>query len=267
MKFRVYSFEARCAVIISRGFVEGENKLSILKLLKNELARFTSTAKLNRIESHRLWLFCNDLYRKIARQVRGNRTDNESVYRAIKKQLSMMERVKNAISLSVEVRDKHGYLEELKSSGIFYLCSKHSKCAKGHEDYQGRVYVSENWRERCTDVELVEKISAYIRNHDCLTIEEVVGAPIYMVRRPNCKHYFIALDTDEVLHNSVGKLLKKHDMIEKVSKGSYEYFMYRSYYERLKVLLGLRDVCPCDLLEADIKSARKKMKKWLSLIS
>lgn len=266
LKFRIYSFEARCAAIISEGLVGGKGKQSILLQLKKELDIFRYKVALNVNEANNLWKSLVSLYVVISKKVWGRRTDYESVYLAIRQSLPDLEKIKNKIGRDVESRDKLDYISRITNRGIFYLCSRHTNCAEGHKDFQGKIYVSENWRERCPDNATKRKVVAYIRNHNCRTVQEIVGDPVYMVTRPNCRHYFIEIDIDEVLHSSVNKMLKKHDMINsKVS--SYEYLMYRNYYERLKVLIALRKICPCLRLEKDIKNTRKLMKKWLAMVS
>lgn len=266
LKSRIYGFEVRCAGIISQGLVSGKGKQPILKQLKQELVAFRSTVKLHSREVNQLWLMCLSSYQIISGKVWGKRTDNVSVYNAIKRLMPTLEHIKNEVGQGIEERKKSSYLANLLDDGIFYLCSYHTNAAKDHAQYQGKIYVSENWRERCIDSEDRKRVAAYIKNHKCLTVEEICSAPVYMVTRPNCQHYFTRVDIDEVMHNSVKKLLKTYDMV-KTDKSSYEYNQYRNYYERLKLLMSLRGICPCYDLEADIRQTRKITKKWLSMVS
>lgn len=266
LKFRIYGFEVRCAAIIGRGLAGGKGKRPILAELKRELAAFRSTVKLTDGEADWLWLMCVNECKSVSKTVWGKRADSESVYRAIRATLPYLEKIKNGLGGGIENRDKTDYLAKLTSQGIFYLCSSHSHCAEGHKDFQGKVYVSENWRERCPDPRTRKRVASYIRNHNCLTVEEIVGDPVYMVTRPNCRHYFVEVGIEEVMHSGVKKLLKNHDMVH-AGVNSYEYGQYRNYYERLKMLIGLRESCPCPKLEADITETRRIMKKWLAMVS
>ena len=266
LKFRIYGFEVRCAAIIGRGLARGKGKRPILAELKRELAAFRSTVKLTDGEANGLWLMCANEYKSVSKTVWGKRADSESVYRAIRATLPYLEKIKNGLGRDIESRDKLSYLSQLTGEGIFYLCSSHTHCAEGHKDFQGKVYVSENWRERCPDSRTRRRVASYIRNHGCRTVEEIVGDPVYMVTRPNCRHYFVELDIEEVMHSGVKKLLKNHDMVH-AGVNSYEYGQYRNYYERLKMLIGLRESCPCPKLEADITDTRRIMKKWLAMVS
>ena len=265
LKFRIYGFEVRCITIISHGLVSGKGKQPIVRELKKELSTFRSTVKLTDSEANRLWLMCVKEYNSVSKKVYSKRTDNESVYMAIRGTLPYLESVKNNLGKDIENHEKLAYMGDLISSGIFYLCSYHKHCAADHLDYQGRVYVSSEWRSRCP-AEFADKVESYIKNHNCLTVEEIMGEPVYMTTRPNCRHYFIELDIDEVLHNSVKKLLRTHEMISE-GVNSYEYSQYRNYYERLKALIALRQVCPCLKLEADITETRRLTKKWLAMVS
>ena len=261
LKFRTYSFEVKCAYIISHSLVGNRGKFAVKKLLRRALMEFRSTVKITDREANELWLNCMYMLSRIDWRSK----DNSKIYAQMKRLLPSLERFKNRFVSDIEVREKNAYLRDLLSDGIFYLCSWHKDCAKDHEAYQGKIYVAEDWEERCLDGDQ-GKIRAYIKNHKCLTVQEVVGDPVYMITRPNCRHYFISVPVDEVLHNSAKKLLKEHDMIKEGHKKNDAYYAYREYYERLKFLIALRDTCPCNELEVDIKKTRRLMKKWLSSV-
>lgn len=94
---------------------------------------------------------------------------------------------------------------------VFYMCSTHSNPAKDHAEWQGKIYVDRFWREALAydDVRL-KMVAAYIKNHDVKTVQEICGAPVYLLTRPYCKHFFISLDTNEVLGSSINKIKKNH---------------------------------------------------------
>lgn len=262
ISYRIYGSEVRLVGIISHNLVSNKGKRSLRKELVGELARVRSTVKLTDSEANRLWLFSQFFYNKLSRYDYKDKSP-EYLYEKIKRLMPNLERFKHELVRNIEARDKNAYLGDLLSDGIFYLCSYHKDCAEDHVDYQGKIYVSEDWEARCYDYDR-KRIAAYIRNHDCKTIEWVLGEPVYLLTRPNCRHYFTEMSVDEVLHSSVKKLLKKYDMISESGERSDSYYMYREYYERLRMLLELRDVCPCYKLEEDIRRTRKLIKKWLS---
>ena len=112
-------------------------------------------------------------------------------------------------------RRKTGLAQEMRGhrarTGVFYLLSSHSNPAEGHAPYQGQIFVDRFWKSVTSDdPELQKKVRAYIRNHDTLTVQEIIKSPVYMITRPYCKHFFIELDTDEVLNNGVKKIRNNH---------------------------------------------------------
>lgn len=99
--------------------------------------------------------------------------------------------------------------------GVFYLCSWHINPAEDHKDWQGRIYVDRFWRNILQgDVARLKAVEAYIRNRNIKTVQWVTGAPVYMITRPYCRHFFTGLDTDEVLGASLKKIKKLHGDME-----------------------------------------------------
>jgi hypothetical protein len=96
---------------------------------------------------------------------------------------------------------------------VLYLCSSHQKPAEGHSDYQGRVYVDRMWRSTLAkagfdgEIPLVEE---YVATHHTLTVQEAIRGPIWLTTRPNCKHFFIPLDTEEALGRSLKEIRLAH---------------------------------------------------------
>lgn len=91
--------------------------------------------------------------------------------------------------------------------GVFYLLSSHSNPALGHAEYQGQIFVDRFWKS-VTGKD--KRVQAYIRNHDTKTVQEIIKEPVYMITRPYCKHFFIELDTEEVLNNGLKKVRQNH---------------------------------------------------------
>ena len=132
-------------------------------------------------------------------------------------------------------RRKTGLAQEMRAhrarTGVFYLLSSHSNPAEGHAPYQGKIYVDRFWRSiTADDPELQKKVRAYIRNHDTLTVQEIIREPVYMLTRPYCKHFFIELDTDEVLNNGLKKVKQSHPEAQVRTHN----INYRKKYYRLR---------------------------------
>ena len=271
----LYGLELRITAIITNGLVHCVPKIITLKEIKKELLRFTYVIPLTMTEFNRLWTSFVQRYVKVSKQTYSALKSSEKdykekllerqdvVYNVMSKSvLNRIEHDRNVVADEVEQRIKRQSLNVLTHSGIFYLCSTHVNPAKDHADYEGKVYVSTDWEKRCTDKER-KKVAAYIKNHKIQTIEWVTGAPVYMIFRPNCKHYFIKLDTEEVLSASVRKLLRKHDMYmpDEVPM-SKEQMNYKHYYEKTKALQYLREMCPSKKLDDDIKRSKKLTRAW-----
>ncbi len=98
---------------------------------------------------------------------------------------------------------------------IFYITSYYGDCAKDHADYQGKIYFDRDWRANAPK-DRIEEIENYISSNKLMSVQEVTGAPVYLTSRPNCRHYFQAIDIDSVLgaknEKDVSKLRSERDL-------------------------------------------------------
>lgn len=127
---------------------------------------------------------------------------------------------------------------KLEVPRIFYLASSHNDCAEDHLDYQGKVYVDEKWESCITDTSIKLEIRKYINAHNVKTFQWVIGKPVWFITRPNCRHYFKSIDTEEVLNKSVKDLIKNHKMHSKIGKSdtqSYKHPLKKDWYTRENV--------------------------------
>ena len=283
LKQVVFGYEVRVNAIIGNSLVHRVPKQQTLKLIRKELGRLTKYANLSSIEMNHLWQDSYSRYIRVSKQSfsslrRANNykkpeKDNEDyeqelalrkniVYKTLRKEWKALEHEKNELANEYEYRSKHDSLQEQFASGIFYLCSTHINPAKDHADWEGKIYVSEDWEDRVSP-DQHSQVAAYIRNHKIMTVQWVVGEPVYLITRPNCKHYFIEVSVDEVLNSSVRKLLKAHDMyMQDEHEITYEYAQYRNYYDRLKALTYLPRMFDAEELSVDITETRKLARKW-----
>lgn len=274
----LYGYEIRATAIIGNGLVHRVPKQQSLKLIRKELGKVQKYAGLSRNETHQLWLDSYARYMKVSKksfsELRKSGAykleyDDELkmrkniVYGHLRKEFRSLEYEKNELANDYEVRAKRDTLNDLLQDGIFYLCSTHINPAKDHAEWEGKIYVNEDWAEQVQDDSERSRISAYIRNHHIRTVQWVTGDPVYMIYRPNCKHYFIPVATEEVLSSSVKKMLKEHDMyMEDEPEQTYEYGQYKNYYERGKMLTYLKSMFDAEELDKDIKENNKLVKKW-----
>ena len=282
LKSATFGFEVRSTAIISNGLVHRVPKQQTLKLMRKELVRLQKYANLSQSETNRLWQENYSRYIRVSKQSfsslrRANSAEKGTidyenelklrkniVYKTVRNEFPLMEKNKNELVNAVEYRAKRDQLTDLFASGVFYLCSSHTKPAKDHADWEGKIYVSDDWRNR-VDQDLHGKIEAYIKNHDVKTVEWVTGEPVYLVTRPNCKHYLIEVGVEEVLGNSAKSLLKAHKMyMQDEVTISYEYAQYKGYYERLKMLTYLHRMFDAEEMNKDIQDTRRLARKWLT---
>ena len=260
-------------------------KQKVLKSVRNELNRLTKYANLSLSETHTLWNETYGRYMRMSKKAFSSlkqakkkvliRADTEItydeelklrknvIYGLARKEFKGLEHTKNELANDIEYRAKSDQIRNLLSGNdVFYLCSSHRNPAKDHADWEGKVYITEDWQSKVSSEEAT-KIVAYIRNHNTRTVEWVTGEPVYLVTRPNCKHYLIPVTVTEVLNNSTRKLLKEHDAyMEDEKEQSYEYGQYKDYYERLKMLTYLKSMFDAEDLDKDIKETRILVRKW-----
>lgn len=145
----------------------------------------------------------------------------------------------------------------------FYLCSSHNDCAKDHLEWQGKIYIDEN----CKD----PKCLALANQYHMRTYQWVIGKPVWLVTRPNCRHYFKALTYNEVAGKSYESLIKEYKMhktigdrpIMQTLKGGQDVdIVIKSYEERLKLHLSMNRVRPNQFLKSAIDKDRLLLKKW-----
>ena len=141
---------------------------------------------------------------------------------------------KRKMNLADEMRNHRA------NNGVFYMSSIHSNPAPDHAAYQGQIYVDRYWKNTLAgDRVVLRGVAAYIKNHNTMTVQEVVGEPVYLITRPYCKHFFISLDTDEVLSNSVNKIQKEHPEAHTRSHNIYYRKKYYRFREQIHTVLDM----------------------------
>lgn len=167
------------------------------------------------------------------------------------------------------------------NSMVFYLASEHEDCAKDHRDYQGKMYVDENWKSY-TDS---EEVQAYVQQHNVKTIQWVMGKPVWFITRPNCRHYVRQLETEEVLQHSAKSLINKYNMHRQVGqRGGMQTLRHPTkatwykeraniegiiakYNERLAMHEQMYRQFKCDDLQKMIKKDKMLIKKWKTYLN
>lgn len=168
---------------------------------------------------------------------------------------------------------------------IFYLASWHKDSATDHKDYQGKIYVDEKWKSIISDKDLKNKIEHFISRNGIKSIQWVTNKPVWFITRPNCRHYFMELDTEETLNNSRTSLLEKYKMEtaigdrqylqtirHSISKKWYDEvrnaeLLLQKYKERLRLHKDLFAINPNKILKDAIKKDLMLIRKWEKYIA
>ena len=120
---------------------------------------------------------------------------------------------------------------------VFYLVSSHQHPQKAHEPLQGTVLIDRYWRE-ATDDDL--RVSMYVQAHKPKTVQWAMGAPHYLITRPNCRHYLIPLRTKEVIGLTEKALKAKYQKKETgVHRPLTEKQRWQAYKELRATVLSL----------------------------
>lgn len=292
-KRRVFQSEINIVGIICNGLIHKEPKQKVLKDIKKEITHIYRAIKLNSKEYSYLWeaskrqyeLLSKKTYGKLREIDRkfgkkedykialGNRKD--AVYSTVKKYLirnDQMTKVRNQVAYSYENRAKVDglteLLEENRQKSPFFLCSTHKNPAEDHKDWEGKMYFDADWADQDWSDEDRARIAAYIRNHDLKTVQWVTGEPVYLITRPNCKHYLVNIPIQDVLKSSVKALLRNKKMYMKDDvPASPERLAYRRYYERLKTEKSLNQLIDSEQLAKDISRTERLVTKYARLLN
>ena len=183
---------------------------------------------LNRDERYELYYEVYNLAR--ASKSSTNPEKTISLRKNFDKILGAARRVKASAELR---RKKIVTRASLNSNTIFYLCSTHSNCAEDHVDYQGRIYCTTYWRQKVSGF-MYYAVLSYIKNHNIQTVQRVMQEPVWLTTRKYCKHYFIPMNTEEVLHSSMKRLTELYGKTyDKVWDADAYYDLRSKVYSRL----------------------------------
>ena len=90
---------------------------------------------------------------------------------------------------------------------VFYLVSSHQHPQPAHEPLQGTVLIDRYWNVATGGD---QRIEGFLKTHKMHTVQWAMGAPHYLISRPNCRHYLIPLRTDEVVSSTLKQIKAMH---------------------------------------------------------
>lgn len=201
--------------------------------------------------------------------IENTKIGNEFYYHAIDKAI-------NNIAKEYEIDEKNKMLEKdtkhfLDAKKHFVLFSRHDDCAKDHFNYQGTLAYINN-------VEKTQSELDYIKQHNLKSFEYLTGSPVWMITRPNCRHYYDAVSIDELQNTNVIDLLLKKDLVEKGEKtikhNTQEYWyskeniehLIKKYETRLELHKKMNKTFSCSALKHAITKDKLLIDKWKSYL-
>lgn len=134
----------------------------------------------------------------------------------------------------IDTRD-FGYISVSK---MFYLCSSHDDCAEDHLPYQGKMYIDEKWQSLVHSPQEKALIQLYISKHNIQSLQMVMDKPVWLITRPNCRHFFKALPTEEVLKYDIKVLTKNYKTHRAIGDRQYlqtlRHSTNKKWYEEIR---------------------------------
>lgn len=143
------------------------------------------------------------------------------------------------------------YRDNRKLGNVFYIASSHEDCAEDHKDFQGKVYVD----RYCGDKEALQ----YAREHNIRTIQWVLKKPVWLVTRPNCRHYMVGTTKDKIIS---GKYTIPHTQIGRESMRTPKQVTLEYLKDRLELLTQMYKAHPTSMLQNKILKTRLLIDKW-----
>jgi len=139
-----------------------------------------------------------------------------------------------------ESSEKQKYINYILSSEEnIFLASMHDDCAKGHLKYQGEYY----YKDENHKVEGIRH-----------SVEWVIGSPVWLITRPNCRHYLVPVSDDFYKNNPNGEkatnqlgihtAIGERGLGQTMSRGYYPSALIEEYRDRYKILQGLYKITP-----------------------
>ena len=224
----------KCLVYIARAIEQGFSLKKISEGLREIVNSYEGLTVFERYD-----LYSNAYTVARAAQSSQDWKKRLAMRRSYDQILKSSRRVMKQQNLRMKKAGIRAMLQEEKN--IFFVCSKHSSPAEDHKDYQGRIYVDRFWRKKVSGSQYYS-VQSYIKNRNVMTVQEVMGAPVYMTTRPYCKHYFIPVATSTVLHQSEKKTVEEFGTVQTKPYTTYDYFKLRtSVYEKLNQIVPCKD--------------------------
>ena len=258
-KKELFKIKNKCFAIIYGMVLNGENIRKIHKKI------WETTLKMPK-----LFLFMQKVANKSAKNINKNKTKEENAdlllllftsnqYNNKAKKLinhEIMEDAENQKSKAIK-----NYIKESRDTNKwFYMASSHTDSAKDHLPYQGKLYY---------DDKAPEEIIKWAYRKGLYSIQWVMGAPVWFITRPNCRHFFKSLDFDIVKKYSQKEITRRYKLHRKdgdKSLATPRGVTVEEYEDRLKMLKAMNKEHTTERLRREIQKVELLIKKWKNML-
>lgn len=162
---------------------------------------------------------------------------------------------------------------------VFYLCSWHGDCAQDHVDWQGKLYYDRFWRRHVKDKQTQERVLGFIEANGMMSLQWITNKPVWLITRPNCRHYFEQVTIKEALGKSTDELLDERGMKRQYGeRGTNQTIRHstqegwytrenvlniiQKYKERLALHQRMYEIQPSETLKGYMEKDKRLIKKW-----
>lgn len=142
------------------------------------------------------------------RKIKASRSADRSRYATSSAVQNDLEKAANALDRKLQTKAKAVRVTEALEKGrgdcvVFYGSTYHQKPADGHKDWQGKTYVDRYWRRTLRDggrEDLIPEVGKRIAEEGIPTVQWAMGAPVWLVTRPYCRHALRPIPTEDALN-------------------------------------------------------------------
>ena len=130
---------------------------------------------------------------------------------------------------------------------VFYLVSAHQKPQKAHEPLQGKLLVDRYWRTVLDGDARLALVERFVKARKVRTVQWAMGAPHYLISRPNCKHLLYPVRTYDVLNMPITDIRAKylprktgvHRPLTEAQRTQAYHDLRLAVYDKVAKLVGL----------------------------
>lgn len=147
---------------------------------------------------------------------------------------------------------------------VFYACDEFADCAPDHADYQGKVYYN-------AEAPMDDRVRSYIEENGIQSMQDVMNGAPWLTTRPNCRHNFHALTTEEVLDKPAPQIIEDNgykfgEYDEKNYKALQEQRlnerMIRKYKLRAEAASKINGETGTRIMTPQAQAAQEKVREW-----